>query len=142
MKCHKLWKKSNITFIRNVYISNFSQIQNSPHYPRVGGGVKKIMDFFHNLWHFMFGWLPLPKVFFSEVFSPKFFNPKTPLDPKFPLDQNLFWADYLLQPTSNNINDAIVMSFDTIEINLVLTTFVIFFADPLCILTSKHCCCC
>ena len=28
-------------------ISMFSQIQNSPHYPR-GGGVKKIMDFFHN----------------------------------------------------------------------------------------------
>ena len=25
----------------------------------LGGGVKKIMDFFHNLWHFMFGLLPL-----------------------------------------------------------------------------------
>ena len=24
-----------------------------------GGGVKKITDFFHNLWHFMFGLLPL-----------------------------------------------------------------------------------
>ena len=24
-----------------------------------GGGVKKIMDFFHNLWHFLFGRLPL-----------------------------------------------------------------------------------
>ena len=24
----------------------------------LGGGVKKIMDFFHNLWHFIFGWLP------------------------------------------------------------------------------------
>ena len=31
--------------------SIFSQIQNSPNYP---GGVKKIMDFFHNLWHFCF----------------------------------------------------------------------------------------
>ena len=41
-------------------ISFFSQIQNSPYYPR-GGGAKKIMDFFHNLWHFLFGMLPLIK---------------------------------------------------------------------------------
>ena len=33
----------------------FSQIQNSPNY--AGGGGKKIMDVFHNLWHFFFGWL-------------------------------------------------------------------------------------
>ena len=65
----------NITFIRNVYISNFSQFrsrrgvlenQNFPKFKIVhiilgGVGVKK-MDFFHNLWHFMFGWLPLLKM--------------------------------------------------------------------------------
>ena len=30
----------------------------------LGGGVKKIMDFFHNLWHFLFGMLPLLNSFF------------------------------------------------------------------------------
>ena len=66
----------NITFIRNVYISNFSQFRSRggviknqifPKFKIVhiilggGEGVKKIMDFFHNLWHFLFGLLPLPK---------------------------------------------------------------------------------
>ena len=49
--------------------SNFSQIQNSPHYPRGrGGGGKKIMDFFHNLGHFMFGRLPLQKIKIKGIF--------------------------------------------------------------------------
>ena len=33
-------------------ISNFSQIQKSPNHPR-GGGVKKMVDFFHILGHFL-----------------------------------------------------------------------------------------
>ena len=39
-------------------ISNFFQIQKSPNHPR-GGWVKKIVDFFHFLGHFLFWWLPL-----------------------------------------------------------------------------------
>ena len=35
-------------------ISIFSKIQNSPNHPRGGGGVKKVMDFFHILGHFVF----------------------------------------------------------------------------------------
>ena len=35
-------------------VSNFSQIQKSPNHPRGGGGVKKIVDFFHFLGHFFF----------------------------------------------------------------------------------------
>ena len=35
--------------------SDFSQIQKSPNHPRGGGGgVKKIVDFFHFLGHFLF----------------------------------------------------------------------------------------
>ena len=34
-------------------ISNFSEIQKSPNHPR-GGGVKKIVDFFLFLGHFLF----------------------------------------------------------------------------------------
>ena len=58
--------------IKIVYISNFSQfrsrggvIENQffPKFKKVqiilGGGGKKIMDFFHNLWHFLFWTVPL-----------------------------------------------------------------------------------
>ena len=70
--------------IKIVYISNFSQfrsrgggssksifsqIQKSPKPPRGGGGVKKIMDFYLNLWHLFFDCSPQ-----HETFSHKHYN--------------------------------------------------------------------
>ena len=58
-------KFPNFNFFQNMsgrvghQISIFSKIQSSPHYHKWrGGGGKKIMDFFNNLGHFLFGMLP------------------------------------------------------------------------------------
>ena len=48
-------------------ISNFSQIQKSPNHPR-GGGVKKIVDFFHFLGHFFIPIGPLNLLLSQEPF--------------------------------------------------------------------------
>ena len=46
--------------------SIFSQIQKSPKPPRGVGGVKKIMDFFHNLGHFFLDGSPNQKFALTE----------------------------------------------------------------------------
>ena len=43
-----------------------STFQIFPNFGR-GGGGKKTMDFFHNLWHFMFGWLPLANSIYKQA---------------------------------------------------------------------------